>query len=97
MANRPYFMATLLAATRVAATRVAATRVAATRVAATRVAATRVAATRVAAIRVAATFVTPGFSLTWGIFDVACFGVLLPLIKDFFWIAISNSSKLQIF
>jgi hypothetical protein len=37
---------------------------------------------------VAATFVTPGFSLTCGIADVACFGVLLPLIKDFFWIAI---------
>jgi hypothetical protein len=29
-----------------------------------------------------------GFSLTCGIVDVAFFGVLLPLIKDFFWIAI---------
>jgi hypothetical protein len=32
--------------------------------------------------------VTPGFSLTCGIVDVAFFGVLWPLIKDFFWIAI---------
>jgi hypothetical protein len=36
-----------------------------------------------------ANFVMPGFSLTCGIVDVAFFGVLLPLIKDFFWIAIS--------
>jgi hypothetical protein len=89
--------ATRVAATRVAATLVAATRVAATRVAATRVAATLVAATRVAATRVAATLVTPGFALTCGMVDVACFGVLLPLIKDFFWIAIVISSMLQIF
>jgi hypothetical protein len=41
----------------------------------------------VAAILVAATFVMPGFSLTCGIVGAAVFGVLLPPIKDFFWIA----------
>jgi len=77
-----------VAAILVAATRVGATRVAATRVAATLVAAVRVEATFVAAKRMWATFVRPGFSLTCGIVEVAFFGVLLPLIKDFFWIAI---------
>jgi hypothetical protein len=49
-------------------------------------------ATFVAAKRMWATFVRPGFSLTCGIVEVAFFGVALPLIKDFFWIAISISS-----
>jgi hypothetical protein len=35
-----------------------------------------------------ATSVSPGFSFTCGIVNVAFCGVLLPLIKDFFWIAI---------
>jgi hypothetical protein len=74
---------------RVAATRVAAILVATTRVTATLVAAVRVKATFVAAKRMWATFVRPGFSLTCGIVEVAFFGALLPLIKDFFWIAIS--------
>jgi len=89
--------AILVAATLVAATRVAATRVAATRVAATLVAAVRVAATFIARKRVWATFVRPGFSTTCGIVEVAFCGVLLPLIKDFFWIAISISSESSIF
>ncbi|MBZ5721477.1 MAG: hypothetical protein LAO03_13950 [Acidobacteriia bacterium] len=80
--------ATRVAAMRVEASRVEATRVEASRVDATRVAAMRVEARRVAAMRVEATLVTPGFSLTFGIVDVAFFDVLL-LIKDFFWIAIS--------
>jgi hypothetical protein len=86
-----------VAATRVAAILVAATRVAATRVAATLVAAVRVAATFIARKRVLATSVMPGFSLTWGIVEVAFCGALLPLIKDFFWIAISISSESSIF
>jgi hypothetical protein len=51
----------------------------------------------VAATRVWATFVMPGFSLTCGMVDVAFFGVLLPLIKDFFWIAISIPPHFLIF
>jgi hypothetical protein len=66
------------------------------RVAATLVAATRVAVTLVTARRVWAIFVMPGFSLTWGMVVVAFFGVLLPLIRDFFWIAIFTASKSQI-
>jgi len=51
----------------------------------------------VAATRMWANFVMPGFSLTCGIIDVAFFGVLLPLIKDFFWIAISIPPSFRFF
>jgi hypothetical protein len=74
--------------------RVAAMRVAAMRVAAMRVAAMRVVDSLVAGIRV---LVTPGFPLTSGTVEVAFFGVLLPLIKDFFWIAIFVSPICRFF